>query len=337
MATALAACGDDDSSPSNGSGAADGNKETQAKIAFFGLAAANPYTQWMYKGAEVEAKKLGATIEFYDGKFDPKAQYGQVQDAITSGKFNVFIIMPNDSASIVPVVKQAINEGIKVGALQFPIGPKVSQAAPQVPGVSTSVIEDLVMGGRVVAEGIVTACKGIDPCKVAHIWGAREVPFEAAKADTFLGILEKHPNIDLVFQGDGGFLQGPGEKIAAQALQREPDVDVISSFGDDMMIGVERAIQKAGRTIGLGEGDLKLVGYGASKYSVKQVREGRWVQTYLLAPVTMAKAIVTRMVDAHNGKPVPEGSVQTDLAEIPAKITKEFLDKTPSFTGEWEG
>jgi ribose transport system substrate-binding protein len=283
-------------------------------------------------------KKHEGEISFFDGKFQGAPQYKQVQDAITSGRYNIFVVMPNDQAGIVPVIRQAISKGIKVGALQFPIGKDPTKATPQVPGVVSSVIEDVVKGAQITGDGIVKACGNKNPCKVGIIWGARTVTWEAAKQKPLLAILNKHKNIKVVGQADGGFLQGPGQKATDDFLQANPDLDVIATpSGDQMIRGAERAVTRAGKTYGLGANDVKLVGYGASIYAVKRVREGKWVHTYSLVPQTMSRILVQRLVDSLNGKKVNPGTGQWDLNPIGAVVNTASLKRVPSFKGEWDG
>jgi ribose transport system substrate-binding protein len=351
LALGVAACGSSDSGGSTGtssssgstgastSAAADANKPV--KLAFFGLAAENAYTQYMYKAAQEEAKKVNAEIEFFDGKFDGPTQINQMQDALTSGQFQGFIVMPNDQAGVVSVVEQAIGKGIAVTALQFPIGPDPTSAKPQVEGVTSSVIEDVVAGAKITAEGINAMCVDRDPCEAAILWGSRKVTWDGpAKRPVLMKAL--NPNVKIVAEADGGFLQAPGEKATDDILQAHPNLDVLATpSGDQMILGAERAIKAAGKKIGLADrpkGDIALVGYGASKAGVERVRDGQWYSTYALVPETMArKAVELTAAGARKQEVESDGLVQTEISPVGDNVTEQVLKEHPDFQAEWVG
>ena len=343
VAICISACGSDSSSSSSSSSESSGTASAteEHKLAFFGASAENIYTQYMYKAAVKKAEELGSSLEFFDGKFDGAAQIAQMQDAITSGRFDGFVAMPNDGAGIVPVAEQAIGDGIKVAAVQFPIGPDSTDAQPQIEGLTTSVIEDVVQGAEVTAESINAVCKGIDPCKVGVLWGGRAIPFEAAKQKPFKEALD--PTVEVVAEADAEFLEGPGEKEAAAMLQANPDINVIASpSGDEMILGAERAIEAAGGEIGTldrPDGAIALVGYGAATAGVEHVRSGRWYSTYALLPATMGEKVVELLIAELNGEELPadeRGVVQNEISPIGSNVTSQVLKEFPDFKGEWE-
>lgn len=336
----VAACGSDDGT-SDGSNAAGKNQDEKVRIAFFGLASENAYTQFAFEGAEAAAKEHGAELSFFDGKLDGPAQIKQMQDAITSARYDAFVVMPNDQPGTVPVAEQAIAQGIGVTALQFPIGSDPTTAEPQVEGLTGSVIEDVITGARVTAEGINAMCKDRDPCKAGILWGSRKVTWDGpAKRETLLKTLD--PNVEVVAEADGGFLQGPSEKATADILQAHPDLDVLASpSGDQMTLGGERAIKAAGKQVGLADRPkdaVAIIGYGAASAGVEKVRSGDWYQTYALVPQSMAKRAIEVTVDAARGDGEKGVAVvQTEISPIGENVTRETLEEHPDFKAEWEG
>lgn len=335
-------CGSDDSSSSGSSSDSGSGAEEKVNIAFFGLAAENAYTQFMFEAAKDQAAKMNAEVQFFDGKFEGPTQANQMQDAITSGRFQGFVVMPNDQPGIVPVVEQALAEDIKVAALQFPIGKDPTEADPEVDGVSTQVIEDVIRGAEVTAEGINAMCVDRDPCEVGVLWGARSVSWEAAKEKPLKDALD--PNVKIVAEADAGFLQGPGEKATADMLEANPGLDVLAtSSGDQMTTGGQRAIEAKGKTIGLADRPndaIAIIGYGSSETAVQRVQDGVWYQTYALVPATMAMEATKILIDDARGKaPSQEqrGIVQTEISPVGDNITVEVLKENPDWKAEWEG
>lgn len=343
LASTVVACGSDDSGGSSGDSGGEtaasnggGDQEKQIRVAFFGLAAVNVYTTTMFDAMKAEAEKLNATVEFFDGKFDGGVQTRQVQDATTSGRFDALIIMANDAVGIAPAAQQAIQAGLTVSALQYPIGPKAAEAQPQVEGIATQVIEDVIKGAEITADGVNTACKDRDPCKVMMLWGNRESASEAAKVPVFEGALD--PNVQLVNQSDTSFLRAEARKITADVLQANPDLDAVASTGDQMTYGAEESITKAGKTVGTGPDDVVLIGYGATTEGIDKIKEDAWLQSFTLLPQTMAVKALELTVQAARGEEIPEnerGIEQSTLSPIGPNATKESLEKDPSFKGEY--
>lgn len=340
----IAACGDDEDSGSSGSSgttSADSASGEKARIAFFGLSAENAYTQYMYEAAKAAGEKQNAEVEFFDGKFEGPAQISQVQDAVTSGNFDAFIIMPNDTTGIVPVVKQAIDQGIEVSALQFPIGPDAVDPKPQVPGLTSSVIEDVEAGAEITGESINDMCVDRDPCEVGVLWGSRKLPWDgAAKRPVLMETLDD--NVKIVAEADAGFLQPDGEKATADMLQANSGLDVLATpSGDQMTLGGERAIKSAGKEIGLADRPddaVAIVGYGASKAGVEKVRNGDWYSTYALVPASMSEALLKYTLQGVRGEKVEtDGIGQVEISPIGDNVTKKILEDNPDFEAEWEG
>lgn len=336
----VAACGSDDSAKSSGGGGGGESADKKARIAFFGLSADNAYTKYMYEAAKAAGAKDNADVEFFDGKFEGPAQIAQVQDAITSGNFDGFIIMPNDTTGMVPVAKQAIDKDIAVSALQFPIGPDPVDPKPQVPGLTTSVIEDVKSGAKITGESINAMCVDRDPCEVGLLWGSRKLPWEAAKRPVLMDVLD--PNVKIVAEADAGFLQPDGEKATADMLQAHPGLDVLATpSGDQMTLGGERAIKSAGKKLGVADRPddaIAIVGYGAAKTAVQRVQDGVWYSTYALVPASMSEAALKYTLQAIRGEEVEsDGIGQVEISPIGDNITKAILDKNKDFKAEWEG
>src|SRR5579871_2056053 len=94
-----------------GSGVAGGSSSSAAcpvsngkvkSIAFFGFAAANSFAQATWKGVQQMAKDCGASAKFFDPNFNAQTQVSQIQDAITTGQYQLFVVQANDGNAVVP-------------------------------------------------------------------------------------------------------------------------------------------------------------------------------------------------------------------------------------------
>src|SRR5262245_30192193 len=174
----LAACGTDRQTAASGSGQEPAKK--QMRVAVFLASAANSYSQAQIQGAQDAAKQLGATITSFDAQFDVTRQYRELQDAVTSKRFDAFVISGNDSNALVPQIKETIGQGIKVACILAPCGPDLTSLSPQVPGQVTHVGTSFPNNGRAIATLVVRACESKNPYKVAYLPGLPNVPYEKA-------------------------------------------------------------------------------------------------------------------------------------------------------------
>jgi ribose transport system substrate-binding protein len=314
----FAACGDDD----DGGGGASGGGQEVEKIAFFGFAGANSFAQATLAGIREQAAKEGVEVEFFDPNFDSAKQVSQIQNAITTGEFQAFIVQANDGNAVVPVVREAIEEGITVVGEFTPIGTKYDTIEPQVDGL-IFVGEPPTENGTALGEMGVQACEGIDPCRVAYLEGFKALPLDNARTEAVHKALEAAPNVELVASVEGGYTQESGLKAAQNVLQAHSDVDVM--IGSSQAIaGAEQAVEDAG-------GEVKLIGNGGSRQAVSAVKEGRWFATYVGAEKSSGAKAAELAIAAARGEEVPKSF---DTRELQEPIgTKENLG---SFEGQYE-
>jgi ribose transport system substrate-binding protein len=292
------------------------------KVAYYGFGKDNPWSQYMFKAVEAEAKALGATATFVGPPtFNAQTEYQEISDASVSHAYDVMVVVPIDGPTVAPAVKQAVEAGIKVVAVDYPVGPDMLSKALQVPGVTSQVLESLQGSAEAMADGVIASCEGVKSCEVEVLWGVRALAFDKVKPDFFYAKLKSHPNIKLVCQTDANYTQDAGRTQAADCLQAHPDLNVIASQADESTRGAENSITSAGRTYGLGPKDIKLVSAYASTYGVAQVRAGKWVQTSYNRPQGMGRAAVRLGLLALEGKKVPDFVAQEDLDAAPTALT----------------
>jgi ribose transport system substrate-binding protein len=313
----FAACGSDDEGGGGDSAAEGGEKVT--KIAFFGFASANSFAQATYAGIKEEASKSGVEVEFFDPNFDSAKQVSQIQNAITTGEFQAFVVQANDGNAVVPPIREAIEEGITVVGEFTPVGTKYDTIEPQVPGM-IFVGEPPTENGTALGELGVEACADLDPCNVAYLEGFKALPLDNARTDAVKAALAEAPNVKLVASVEGGYTQDTGLKAAQNVLQAHPDVNVM--IGSSQAIaGAEQAVKDAGA-------DVKLVGNGGSRQAVKAVKSGRWYATYVIAEKSAGAKATELAIKKAEGEEVP-ASFDTRTLQEP-KGTKEGL-------GDFEG
>jgi ribose transport system substrate-binding protein len=319
----LAACGSSDNGGSTGSSSSSGGKDVK-RIAFFGFASANSFAQATWAGVQDTAKKEGVQAKFFDPNFDAAKQVSQIQNAIASGQYQAFVVQANDGNAVVPVIKEAINAGIKVVAEFTPVGTRYDTIAPQVPGM-VFVGEAPTWNGKSLGELGVQACKGLNPCNVAYLEGFKSLPLDNARTNAVKQELATASNVKVVASVEGGYTQASGLKAAQNVLQAHPNVNV--------MIGSSQAIEGAGGAIkDAGKaGKIKLIGNGGSTQAVSAVKSGDWFAAYVIAERSSgAKAAALAIASARGQKVAP--SFDTRKLQNPIG-TKTSLG---SFTGQYD-
>jgi ribose transport system substrate-binding protein len=328
LALGGAAFGAATSSAQTATPAADG---PPVALAFFMASAANSYAQAQLEGVEEVAGQMNATVDTFDGQFDSQRQYSQLQDAIASGRFDGFIVSPNDGNALAPVIEEAIAEGIVVGCILAPCGASFDTLDPQIEGQLIYAGIPFKQNGADIAEIVVQACEGIDPCQVAYIPGLPELPLESARLEGFEGVLNQHDTIELTVTSAGQYLAETALPVAQDILQANPDVDVIASSGDQMIVGAEQAVEDAGLA-----DQVALVGNGGSQIAVDAVREGRWFGTAAAYPRSEGEVATDYVIRAIRGEELePVGLGSQDLSEgFGPLVTQENAEE---FEPEWQG
>ena len=315
----LVGCGgEDDNSGSGGDG---GAKEVK-QLAFFGFAKANSFAQATYAGVKEQAAKEGVKVTFFDPNFDSAAQVSQIQNAVTTGKYQAFVIQANDGNAVAPPIREAIDEGIAVVAEFTPVGTRYDTLKPQIKGLSF-VGEPPTENGTALGKLGVEACAGKNPCQVAYLEGFKSLPLDNARTAAVKAELAKSSAVKLVASVEGGYTQASGLKAAQDVLQANPDVDVM--IGSSQAIaGAQQAVDDAGRKVAL-------VGNGGSRQAVKAVKEGRWFATYVSAEKDAGAKAAEIAIAKGRGEKAP-ASFDTRTLQNPLGTKKNL----GSFTGQYD-
>jgi len=309
-----------------------GTAYADGTVAYFAAASQNGFNQATYEGVQEMAKKRGYETEIFDGQFDAAKQYSQIEDALASGKYAGMIVAPNDSVGVAGAFEEVIKEGIPIGTVLFPVGPNLNTLEPQVKGITVTAASLPVPGATTQAEAVVDYCKDKNPCRVVIIIGAKIFPFDNLRLETYQKVLGEHDNIKIVAVGEGYYAPDPSLKAMTDILQSNPDVDVVLSNADQHLVGVEIALEAAGKK----PADLYLSGGGAAAIAIDAIREGRWDATLAYFPKTMGSLAMEQIANAIEGKKVTNAINMDEAGPIQAMIDKSVLDAHPDFKGEWE-
>jgi ribose transport system substrate-binding protein len=298
-------------------------------IALFNPLGDNDYIVAAEKGVREIVEGAGGTVQAFNAGFDPAEQLNQIQDAITAGTFDAFIIYSVDGVGVTVGVDAAAEAGIPVISLDAPIGPDRQTLVPY-KNIAAQIARTGLGDGKYIGDAIVSACEGVDPCKVAFLIGFEGFPLDLDRLAAVEAIVAEHSNISIVTTQAASYTAEEGNSVTANILQANPDINVIASVGDQMIVGAELAAEDAGI-----EG-IKYIGQGGSIDGYEAVSEGRWFATIANIPYTNGKiagqmalqaidgTLIVRSVDMYNQAPPfpPSGPIITQ--ENAAEFTPEW-------------
>lgn len=327
MGSLAAGCGGSDG---GGGGNSGGSGDDPVQVAFF-APLANTYVEATIAGMEEAAGDGKAEITKFDSGFDASKQFSQIQDAITQGRFDAFIIIPLDAAALVPAVEEAIAADIAVVNTDLTLGPETDTSDPQIEGQAGTVVNPPASRGERVVEAIVAACEDLDPCNVGYMAGEPDFDFEREAKAGLDAVSGDYPNIKVVsYQSGHGYVAEPAIGLAQNMLQANPEMNVLMVTSDQATAGAEQALKDAGRLK-----DIRLVSSGGSCPAVQAVEDGRWFATIIDLPKTEGRLGMQIAIDFVRGDQTePQGLNPLDALDRDPFVTKENLGE---FECEWEG
>ena len=308
--------------------------EEPVSLALFHPVLGNTYTQAVSDGVMDAVEPMGATVDVFgaDPAFDPVAQSNQIQDAIISGQYDAFLIYAVDGNAVTTDVQDAIDAGIKVIAVDVVIGPDPRATEPW-DGITSYIGRTGYDHGTFLADMMIRACDEVedDPCQIGYLNGAQSLTIDQERVAAIQEALADHEDMEIVAMQDANYLQDQGYDVAQNMLQANPDIDVLATSGDQMMLGAEQAVIDAGM-----EGDIILIGNGVGERGYEAIAEGRFFCGYADIPYTMGQIAGEIAVNAVRGEDVPS---YVDNAEqsppLPADGPLICQDNVDQFEPQW--
>lgn len=311
-------------SPAAGSGDAAPSDSEAVKVGFFGFSAANSFAQAVYKGVEETAKEAGAEATFVDGQFDGQLQAQQINDSVTSKRYDVIIIQANDNLAVQEPLQKAADAGITVVIEFTPVGPQLDTTEPQVEG-AISIVDPPVGNGEALAQMATDACAEVgDTCKVAYMEGNPALPLDNARTQAVLAGLKKTPGITALPTVTGGYSQDEGRAAFQDITQANPDVNVV--------IGSTQAVAGAALVAGA-DSKVKFIGNGSPESAVQKVRSGEWFGIWALDVVENGRVAADLGIKHAKGETVEMATDEASLAPNEGIGTMQALNDADFVSG----
>ena len=225
----------------------------------------------MLAAAQTAAADNNAKLTVFDANNDPKTQYSQLQNAISSGTYQGIIVQPIFGTGLTDLVPQAIAKGIKVVNIDQILGPDLTTAEPQVKGLSANVTFVPTDMGTKLGQLTVQACaaKNLNPCKVGYLYDIKASTLDVAINKAFVAASPGSP-VQVVAEGQDFFTPAGGLKAVQDMLTAHPDLKAVVASDQ----GIEGAVQALAGTHKTGK--VLLVGYGGSAAGLSGVSGGAW-------------------------------------------------------------
>jgi len=305
--------------------------EDEIRIAMFIVVRANEYDEARINGAENKAKELNAKVDVFSCEYDTQEQINQVEDAITAGKYDAFVIHPNDSNALVPAIEEALSQGIKVLGADGPFGPNTRSLEPYPEGVTSIIGRTGWSTGKWLGEAVLQAAKDQEFTKIAYLIGMQALSIDQDRFEAMKEVISGNPNIEVVVFQEGEYRRDISREVMQNVFQANPEINVVVSSGDQMTYGAYDAAEEMGI-----EKNIKFIGNGCSKEGWEAIKDGKFFASYADIPYTQGLVLVENAVKAVKGESVPKF---INLEELSPPLPKEGpmvnQDNIKDFNSEW--
>jgi fructose transport system substrate-binding protein len=309
----VAACGSDSSSGGGGSS----GKKSDITIGLITKTDTNPFFVKMKEGAQKAASKDGAKLMTAAGKYDGDnaSQVTAINNMVAAGAKGILLV-PSNTTAIVPVVKKARDQGVKVITLDTPLEPQNAADALFATNNFTA--------GKLIGQYAKKAMQGKTPV-IAMMDLNPGITVGDLRHNGFLsgfGIPKNSPEIvcSQYTQGD----QAKGQTAMENCLQKNPNINLVYSINEPSGLGAWNALHKAGKT-------ALLVSVDGGCTGVKAVQQGKIAATSQQYPLKMASEGVQAIVDVVNGKGKVSGYHDTGVNLITGKPMDGVQSKDVKF------
>jgi ribose transport system substrate-binding protein len=269
----------------------------------------NPFYIAMLRGIRARAQELGWDVATVSANEDKLRQINGVQDLIAGGVKGI-LISPIDAVGVNAAYDAA-------AAAKVPI---VSVARGSTsPNQTIHVAMDEKQIGRDIAEW--TAKKLGGKGKIALLMGPSGAPTFKNLGEGYAEVMAKHPEISIVFRGDGPLTRERGVKQAEDVLVANPDLAAIYTANDDVALGATQAVNAANR-----KGKTLVTGMNGVPPALRAVKEENLALTVELNPVEWGRLGVDVLATLLKGEKVEPrvfiNHVLIDATNIDAKLPK---------------
>jgi ribose transport system substrate-binding protein len=285
-----------------GTGSISWNTATTPDIAYFIVGQSNSYLVAEVNGAKAAAKAAGVNLTIFDANFDLQTQIGQIQDAVTSHKYNAFIVNPvSGQVQCGELSQTLLQDKIPVSVVIAPLCARTYDdgASTWQPGTLNFVGDT---EGVDSAAALFQYAAKANPGKqtVAFFGGPQQGGPTETSYQAVQNVEKSDPNFNVVATYYTDYTTGTGLADAQTLLQAHPNVSIILSGWTGVTQGVVEALTSAGKLK-----QVKIYDMGGTNYDVSEMNAGVVTAFSPYFPYSAGSAAVTNMANALKGQSVP--------------------------------
>ena len=258
----------------------------------------HPFFVGMDEGARAAQAQLGVDLVIVDAQNDTAKQASDIEDLMALG-IEVLIVNPVDSAAVAPTIRDVMDAGIPVIAVDR-----------WVDGVDVDVYigTDNFEAAQMKAEHFISLVG--EGASIAILEGT---PGASSAIDRLAGFLDiAEDRLDIVASQTANFARVDGMDVAENILTAHPDIQAIVAMNDEMALGAIEAAFGAGRTPGV---DIYITGFDATDDARVAVADGTMLFTVEQQNVGMGFEGVETALGIMQGEMFPT-NIPVDVAMI---------------------
>lgn len=217
------------------------------------------------KSIKDAAKDAGADVVVTNANAELPKQISDIQELINQ-KVDILVVAPVNSDGLTPALDAAKKAGIPVVTIDRKVTDKVCDQ------YLTFIGSDFTEQGKRAADALAKATDS--KANVAVLLGPSGNNVTEGRRDGFTKqVKAEYPDIKIVASQTANASRDEGQKVTAQLLQTNPDIDAVYAFNDEEGLGAMAAIQEAGKKPGE---DVKIVSVDGTKNAVQAIADGKY-------------------------------------------------------------
>ena len=258
----------------------------QIKVGFVVKSLADQHWILVKAGAEKAAAEHGVELTFIapNSESDVAKQVENIETLVASG-IDVLCIAPSNDETVLPALQNAVDEGIKVIAVDTD-----SSLADKVAFIGTG-------NEQAAKDGALWAGKEIGEGKKAIILRGRLG--DATHDDRENGIKAglEEAGIEVLESQAADSTEEKAMSVIENLLQKYPEIDLVITTADSMAVGAYNAIKAAGAS-------TQVYGFDGTIPVAEKVAEGEMLGTTAQSPVDMGVIGIESAIKIMNGESV---------------------------------
>jgi inositol transport system substrate-binding protein len=239
------------------------------------------------------------TLIINDAEGDAEKQDSQMHSFISQG-VDAIIVCPRDAYAIIPSIEASVAADIPVITLSALAAEKVGQYA---------ITSENADGGELEMQHVADNIGGKG--KIAILRGPIGASAEIGRYEGYKRVLDKYPDIEVVFDQTGNWSREQGMAIMENWLQTGVKLDAVVAQNDEMILGALMAAEAAGVS-----DEIFMAGLDGIPDAFQAVEDGRLDVTLLQDSIGQAYGSVDMAVKAAMGEPVEDVNIPFELVTI---------------------